>query len=81
MAPSSKFLDLLPPAPLPPMQKRDAQHNFLQHKRAHTESWSRKSPPWHRAVEEKGVQTMVTDHGFARVGTMEVLAIMPPLID
>ena len=28
MGPSSKFLDLLPPAPLPPVQKRDAQHTF-----------------------------------------------------
>ena len=34
--PSSKFLDLLPPASLPPVQKRDAQHMFLQHKGAHT---------------------------------------------
>ena len=25
------------------------------------------------------VQTMVQDHGFARVGTMQVQAIMPPL--
>ena len=29
--PSSEFLDLLPQAPLPPMQNRDAQHKFLQH--------------------------------------------------
>ena len=28
--PSSKFLDLLPPASVPPVQKRDAQHMFLQ---------------------------------------------------
>ena len=28
----------------------------------------------------EGVQTMVPDHGFARVGTMQVQAIMPPLI-
>ena len=28
----------------------------------------------------EGVQTMVQDHGFARVGTMQVQAIMPPLI-
>ena len=27
----------------------------------------------------EGVQTMVRDHGFARVGTMQVQAIMPPL--
>ena len=27
----------------------------------------------------EGVQTMVPDHGFARVGTMQVQAIMPPL--
>ena len=26
----------------------------------------------------EGVQTMVQDHGFARVGTMQVQAIMPP---
>ena len=26
----------------------------------------------------EGVQTMVPDHGFARVGTMQVEAIMPP---
>ena len=32
MDPSSEFLDLLPPAFLPPVQKRDAQHMFLQHK-------------------------------------------------
>ena len=30
-------LDLLPAAPLPPVQKRDAQHMFLQHRGAHTE--------------------------------------------
>ena len=30
--PSSEFLDLLPPASLLPVQKRDAQHKFLQHK-------------------------------------------------
>ena len=28
----------------------------------------------------EGVQTMVSDHGFARVGTMQVQAIMPRLI-
>ena len=28
----------------------------------------------------EGVQTMVQDHGFARVGTMQVQAIMPPSI-
>ena len=28
----------------------------------------------------EGAQTMVQDHGFARVGTMQVQAIMPPLI-
>ena len=28
----------------------------------------------------EGVETMVSDHGFARVGTMQVQAIMPPLI-
>ena len=37
MVHSSTFLDLLPPAPLPPMQKREAQHKSLQHKGAHTE--------------------------------------------
>ena len=30
VAPSIKFLDLLPPAPQPPMQKRDARHTFVQ---------------------------------------------------
>ena len=35
--PLGKFLDLLPPASLPPVQKRDAQHMFLQHKGSHTE--------------------------------------------
>ena len=34
---SSKFLDLLPPTPLPPVQKRDAQHKFLQHKGGHSD--------------------------------------------
>ena len=28
----------------------------------------------------EGVQTMVQDHGFARGGTMQVQAIMPPSI-
>ena len=28
----------------------------------------------------EGVETIVPDHGFARVGTMQVQAIMPPLI-
>ena len=28
----------------------------------------------------EGVQTMAQDHGFARVETMQVQAIMPPLI-
>ena len=37
MSATSKFLDLLLPAPLPPVQKRDAQHKFLQHKRAHND--------------------------------------------
>ena len=33
-------LDVVPAAPLPPMQKRDAQHMFLQHGGAHAElSW------------------------------------------
>ena len=27
----------------------------------------------------RGVQTMAPDHGFTRVGTMHVQAIMPPL--
>ena len=40
MAAWSKFLDLLPPVPLPSEQKRDAQHKFLQHKRAHTDTVS-----------------------------------------
>ena len=35
--PSCKFLDPLPLTSLPPVQKRDAQHMFLQHKRARTE--------------------------------------------
>ena len=30
--PSGKFLDLLPPASQPPVQKRDTQHMLLQHK-------------------------------------------------
>ena len=30
-------LDLLPAAPLPPVQKRDSQHKFLQHKGAHAD--------------------------------------------
>ena len=34
---SGKFLDLLPPTSLPPVQKRDAQHMFSQHNRSHTE--------------------------------------------
>ena len=32
-----KFLDLLPPASLPPVQNRDAQHMFLQHKGSHAD--------------------------------------------
>ena len=32
VAPSSKFLDLLPPAPLPSVPKRDARHKLLQRK-------------------------------------------------
>ena len=39
--PSSKFLDLLPPASLSPVQKRDAQHMFLQHKGSHTDRYFR----------------------------------------
>ena len=35
--PSNKFSDLLPPASLPPVQKRAAQHTFLRHKGAHTD--------------------------------------------
>ena len=31
-------LDLLPAAPLPPVQKRDAQHMFLQHRGAHADN-------------------------------------------
>ena len=31
-------LDLLPAAPPPPAQKRDAQHMFLQHRGAHAET-------------------------------------------
>ena len=60
-----------------------------------SEPWSWKSPPWHRAIENnieviaeggfqdhgsEGVQTMVQDHGSARVGTIQVQAIMPPLM-
>ena len=37
--PSGKFLDLLPPAARPPVQKRDAQHMILQHRGSHTECW------------------------------------------
>ena len=44
-APSSKFLDLLPPAPLPAAQEREAQHKFLQHKGAHTEPLHTKGLP------------------------------------
>ena len=34
-------MDLLPAAPLPPMQKQDAQHMFLQHRGAHADFiWS-----------------------------------------
>ena len=43
--PSGKFLDLPPPASLPPVQKRDAQHMFLQHKGSHTENCVSPSPP------------------------------------
>ena len=35
--PSDICLDLLPAAPLPPVQKRHAQHMFLQHRGAHAE--------------------------------------------
>ena len=35
MAPLSRFLDRMPPAPLPPVQKRDARRQFLE-KRGHT---------------------------------------------
>ena len=38
MAPSSKFLDPLPPTPRPPVQKHDAQHMILQHEGAHTDT-------------------------------------------
>ena len=41
-------LDLLPAAPPPPVQKRDAQHKFLQHRGAHTETNTGKSN-WRRA--------------------------------
>ena len=37
---------------------------------------------WRRGFQDhgsEGVQTMVPDHGFTRVGTMQVQAIMPPL--
>ena len=37
MAPSSKILGSAPPAPLPSVEKRDAQHKFLQHKGANTD--------------------------------------------
>ena len=37
MALRNKFYDLLPPASLPGVQKRDAQHMFLQHKGSHTD--------------------------------------------
>ena len=43
-------------------------------------------PPWHQALEKKtevvaegDFRTMVPDHGFARVGIMQVQAITPPL--
>ena len=32
-------MDLLPAAPSPPVQKRDAQHMFLQHRGSHAESF------------------------------------------
>ena len=41
VAPSSKILGSAPPAPQPPVEKRDAQHKFLQHKGAHTEQSGR----------------------------------------
>ena len=31
-------LDMLPEAPIPPLQKWDAQHKFLQHRGAHADS-------------------------------------------
>ena len=46
-APSSNFLDQPPSAPLPPVQKRDAQHKFLQHKEAHTQSEFIRGPKTH----------------------------------
>ena len=38
-------LDLLPAAPLPPVQKRDARHMFLQHRGAHADRNMSKGVP------------------------------------
>ena len=34
---AKQILGSAAPSSLPPMQKQDAQHNFLQHKEAHTD--------------------------------------------
>ena len=49
MAPSSKVLDLLPQAPLPPVQKRDAQHKFF------ARQWSTHRDFWGTEVQENSV--------------------------
>ena len=51
--PSSKFLDLLPPASPRPVQKRDAQHMFLQHKGS--EAWGPPQFQEKRSRSEKAI--------------------------
>ena len=57
-------LDLLPSAPIPPVQKRDAQHMFSQHRGAHADYWAdpgvlwKKAPKAIRAMRGKALQTV-----------------------
>ena len=69
-----KFLDLLPPAPLPPVQRQDAQHKFLQHEVAHAEA---KDSVRNRLAEAPKKAPDFPEAEFAMASGPQRLAVLP----
>ena len=72
------WLDLLPAAPLPPVQNQDAQHMFLQHRGAHAEKGeAQKSPLFWRF---SGGPWFSQDRLFSRNSTRKPLHLIKSAI-
>ena len=68
MALSSKFLELLPPAPLPPAQEQD---EFLQHKREHTGQYGEEKTDKDKSTSRNLVVGMPQERPGDKFGTSQ----------